>query len=50
MLIFLTEYVRNVVLKVTGKLRGQTCMVPHGINPPEFTLIRKVLKKLQMHL
>ena len=31
--IFLTEYARNVVSKVTGKLRGQTCIVPHGINP-----------------
>jgi len=31
--IFLTEYARNVVLRVTGKLRGQTCIVPHGLNP-----------------
>jgi glycosyltransferase involved in cell wall biosynthesis len=31
--IFLTEYARDVVLKVTGKLRGQTCIVPHGLNP-----------------
>ena len=31
--IFLTEYARDVVLRVTGKLRGQTCIVPHGINP-----------------
>ena len=31
-LIFLTEYARDVVLEVTGKLRGQTCIVPHGLN------------------
>ena len=31
--IFLTEYARDVVLGVTGKLRGQTCIVPHGLNP-----------------
>lgn len=30
--IFLTEYARDVVLSVTGKLRGQTCIVPHGLN------------------
>jgi len=31
--IFLTKYARDAVLKVTGKLRGQTCIVPHGLNP-----------------
>ena len=31
--IFLTQYARNVVLRVTGRLRGQTCIVPHGLNP-----------------
>ena len=31
--IFLTEYARDVVLRVTGKLRGQTCIIPHGLNP-----------------
>ena len=31
--IFLTEYARDVVLGVTGRLRGQTCIVPHGLNP-----------------
>jgi glycosyltransferase involved in cell wall biosynthesis len=31
--IFLTEYARDIVLCVTGKLRGQTCIVPHGLNP-----------------
>lgn len=30
--IFLTEYARAVVLGVTGRLRGQMCIVPHGIN------------------
>ncbi len=31
--IFLTEYARETVSRITGKLRGQTCIVPHGINP-----------------
>jgi glycosyltransferase involved in cell wall biosynthesis len=31
--IFLTEYARDVVLRVTRKVRGQTCIVPHGLNP-----------------
>ena len=31
--VFLTEYARAVVLRVTGKLRGHTCIVPHGVNP-----------------
>jgi glycosyltransferase involved in cell wall biosynthesis len=31
--IFLTEYARDVVLPVTGRLRGQICIVPHGFNP-----------------
>ncbi len=31
--IFLTQYAREMVLRVTGKLRGQNCIVPHGINP-----------------
>lgn len=31
--IFLTEYARDVVLGITGKLSGQTCIVPHGLNP-----------------
>lgn len=30
--IFLTEYARDVVLNVTGKLRGQNCIIPHGLN------------------
>ena len=30
--IFLTEYARDVVLRVTGKLRRQTCIVPLGLN------------------
>jgi glycosyltransferase involved in cell wall biosynthesis len=29
----LTEYARDVVLRVTGKLRGQNCIIPHGLNP-----------------
>jgi glycosyltransferase involved in cell wall biosynthesis len=32
-MIFLTEYARNIVLRVTGKLCGKTCIVPHGLNP-----------------
>jgi len=31
--IFLTKYAHDVVSNVTGKLRGQTCIVPHGFNP-----------------
>ncbi|MCR4308144.1 MAG: glycosyltransferase family 4 protein [Candidatus Berkelbacteria bacterium] len=31
--IFLTNYARDVVLRVTGKLIGQACIVPHGLNP-----------------
>ena len=31
--IFLTKYARDVVLRFTGELRGQTCTVPHGLNP-----------------
>jgi glycosyltransferase involved in cell wall biosynthesis len=31
--IFLTEYARDIVLRVTSKLRGQICIVPHGLNP-----------------
>lgn len=31
--IFLTEYARDAVLNVTGKLRGQTRIIAHGLNP-----------------
>lgn len=31
--IFLTEYARNVVLRVTRELHGQACVIPHGLNP-----------------
>ena len=31
--IFLTEYARQTVLYVTGKLAGKTAIVPHGLNP-----------------
>jgi glycosyltransferase involved in cell wall biosynthesis len=31
--IFLTQYARDVVLNVTGKLSGKTCIVSHGCNP-----------------
>lgn len=31
--IFLTEYARDAVFKVTGKLRGQTRIIPLGLNP-----------------
>lgn len=30
--IFLTEYARNAVLRVTGKLPGKNVIIPHGIN------------------
>lgn len=32
-LIFLTEYARQVVLKVTGQISGKATTIPHGINP-----------------
>lgn len=32
-LIFLTDYACQGVLKVTGKLPGETCTIPHGLNP-----------------
>lgn len=31
-LIFLTDYARKVVLKVTGVLHAKTCTIPHGLN------------------
>lgn len=31
--VFLTEYARDAVLTVTGKLQGNSVIVPHGINP-----------------
>jgi len=39
--VFLTEYAREVVLKATGKLRGQTCIIPHGLNQ-RFKIVPKV--------
>lgn len=30
--IFLTKYARNIVLKVTGSLRGKSEIIPHGVN------------------
>ena len=32
-IIFLTEYARDAVLRVTGPLRGQTRIIPHGLTP-----------------
>jgi glycosyltransferase involved in cell wall biosynthesis len=32
-LIFLTDYVRQVVSGVAGKLSGKICTIPHGLNP-----------------
>ncbi len=32
-LIFLTEYARRVVLDVTDNIRGQSRIIPHGLNP-----------------
>lgn len=32
-LIFLTEYARQAVLRVTGALRAKTSTIPHGLNP-----------------
>jgi glycosyltransferase involved in cell wall biosynthesis len=30
--IFLTKYAENAVLRITGKLNGKTCIIPHGLN------------------
>jgi len=30
--IFLTQHARDVVLGVTGALRGETCIIPHGLS------------------
>ena len=38
--IFLTQYARDAVLKVTGALRGKNVIIPHGINPRFFQLPR----------
>lgn len=34
--IFLTQYARDAILKVIGKLRGLSAIIPHGINPRFF--------------
>jgi glycosyltransferase involved in cell wall biosynthesis len=31
--IFLTNYAKNGVLRVTGPLKGETSIIPHGLNP-----------------
>ena len=38
--IFLTEYAHAAVLKVTGKLQGESVIIPHGINSRFTTLPR----------
>jgi glycosyltransferase involved in cell wall biosynthesis len=43
--IFLTKYANQVVLKVAGKLRGQTCIIPHGLNP-RFKIVPKVQRAI----
>jgi glycosyltransferase involved in cell wall biosynthesis len=35
-LIFLTDYARQTVLRVTGSLRAETSTIPHGLNPRFF--------------
>ena len=44
-LIFLTDYARNAVMSTTGKLRGQHCLIPHGLNP-RFFLAPKVQRTI----
>lgn len=44
-IIFLTEYARNVVLKVTGELCGQASIVPHGLNL-RFTMVPKLQRAI----
>ncbi len=43
--VFLTQYARDVVLGVTGNLRGQTCIVPHGVSP-RFNLAPKLQRAI----
>lgn len=31
--IFLTQYARDAVMEVIGKLNGKSCTIPHGLNP-----------------
>ena len=38
--IFLTDYARSVVLKVTGKIKGLTCVIGHGV-PKNFYAMPK---------
>jgi glycosyltransferase involved in cell wall biosynthesis len=43
--IFLTEYARNAVLSVTGKVRGKICTIPHGLNP-RFNISPKIQRSI----
>ena len=42
--IFLTEYAKGTVLKVTGTLKGFTKVIPHGIEKKFFSNLRPQLK------
>ncbi len=44
-LIFLTDYARRVVLQATGKVRGQTCTIAHGLNT-RFRMAPKVQRPI----
>jgi glycosyltransferase involved in cell wall biosynthesis len=47
-LIFLTEYARQGVLKVTGKLPGEICNIPHGLNP-RFNQAPKIQRAIEYY-
>ena len=44
--IFLTEYAKNAVLKVTGSFSGQKVIIPHGVSP-RFQLAPKEQKPIR---
>jgi glycosyltransferase involved in cell wall biosynthesis len=39
--IFLTQYAQDAVLKITGLLKGEIVVIPHGVDQRFFTLPRK---------
>lgn len=44
-IIFLTKYASKLTLKVTGKLRGKTIIIPHGFSP-RFNKLPKIQRKI----
>jgi glycosyltransferase involved in cell wall biosynthesis len=46
--IFLTQYARDVVLSVTGKLRSETAVIPHGLNS-RFDKLPKIQRSIETY-